>query len=51
MKYKRGQVSAEVTWLILGLALLAIAIMIIVLAKKGSFSQIGDFLNNMRFGR
>jgi hypothetical protein len=51
MKYKRGQVSHEVAWLIIGLALLAVAIAWIVIAKNGGFSQISNFLNQMRFGR
>jgi uncharacterized protein (UPF0333 family) len=51
MEHKRGQVSAELTWLIIGIALVVIAIIAIVLIKTGATSQISNFLNQMRFGR
>jgi len=51
MKDKRGQVSHEVIWLLIGVAIMVIAIIGIVLLKTGAFSQIANFLNQLRFGR
>ena len=51
MRFKKGMVWNEIGWWIIGLAVLAMVVVAIILAKNRGISLLEELKNMMRFGK